>query len=450
MLPIEDISRMMDRKKFLVRPSYQRSEVINLPKASAIIESIILGVTLPAIFFFKREDGVSEVIDGQQRLLTILGYIGKSYRNEDGETILPKKNNFPLKNLRILSDIKGKKFHELQEGYCDKILDFELFIVTIEERLNPEFDPIDLFIRLNDKPYPIKEHSFEMWNSWVDKDIITSIQSLCKSVNSWFYLRNSDRKNFRDRMENEEILLTLTYLNYKRKFNSNSPCLDVYQKETRLNTRIRNKKDISDVLTLTISDISQKDNFLSQIKETKSFINKIKAVLLDKDPKEEPSSTLKTQLDKLLNPLKRKTYRRTYQDFYILWTILSPINYEMIRNNRRVIKDEISEMIRFTKDIPENLSGGKGFKEFVKKLNIFHSKYEIDKRCIRLNETEIRDLIKNQNNICPVSGSEIYFGDEIEVDHIVPLAIGGKDDHDNLQILHKDVNRKKGCKEEFN
>ena len=66
---------MIERIKFLVRPSYQRSEVINLLKASAIIESILLGINLPPIFIFKRLDGVSEVIDGQQRLLTILGFI---------------------------------------------------------------------------------------------------------------------------------------------------------------------------------------------------------------------------------------------------------------------------------------------------------------------------------------------------------------------------------------
>jgi len=44
--------------------------------------------------------------------------------------------------------------------------------VEIGEQLNPQFNPVDLFIRLNDKPYPIKENSFEMWNSWVDAGVI--------------------------------------------------------------------------------------------------------------------------------------------------------------------------------------------------------------------------------------------------------------------------------------
>lgn len=65
---IEDLSSQMIRKRFLVRPSYQREEVINLVKSSSIIESILLDIKLTPIFIFKRKDGVSEVIDGQQRL----------------------------------------------------------------------------------------------------------------------------------------------------------------------------------------------------------------------------------------------------------------------------------------------------------------------------------------------------------------------------------------------
>ena len=62
----------MGKNRFMIRPSYQRSEVINLSKASAIIESILLGIPLPAIFIYKKTNGISEVIDGQQRLLTII------------------------------------------------------------------------------------------------------------------------------------------------------------------------------------------------------------------------------------------------------------------------------------------------------------------------------------------------------------------------------------------
>lgn len=37
-------------------------------------------------------------------------------------------------------------------------------------------------------------------------------------------------------------------------------------------------------------------------------------------------------------------------------------------------------------------------------------------------------------------------GDDIEVHHDIPLAIGGPDSRDNLQITHKDSNRSQGVK----
>lgn len=66
-LTIEDIISDMTKDKFLIRPDYQRSEVINVPKSSYLLESIMLGINIPPIFIYKREDKIKEVVNGQQR-----------------------------------------------------------------------------------------------------------------------------------------------------------------------------------------------------------------------------------------------------------------------------------------------------------------------------------------------------------------------------------------------
>lgn len=444
---IEDISRVMTRRKFLVRPSYQRAEVINLPKASSIIESILLGIALPVIFVYKRLNGVSEVIDGQQRILTILSYIGNDYMNEEGVSVKPKNSGFTLRTPKILREYTGKKFSQLPPDAQDKILDFELFVVSIEEKLNPEFDPIDLFIRLNDKPYPIKEHSFEMWNSWADKDIITAIKSEVAKEKEWFYVRSSDRKNYRDRMENEEIYTSLIYLNYKLKHDKKSKLLDIFQKENRLNARIGYKKNISHLISEASSSEEVKKKFLDEIKQIKSFIKKIKFLLInDNVTNQNVPSLLKENLDKILNALERKTFRRTFQDFYILWYIIAPISLEILKLNRHDIAKNLTDLIVYSKNIPEEDSNGIGYRNFVKKVSELHNKYAIEQRKITLSDVDIKKLLTRQNNMCPISNSPLYFGDDIEVDHIIPLALGGKDEHSNLQITHKDSNRSKGIK----
>lgn len=443
---IEDISRMMNRRKFLVRPSYQRSEVINLTKASSIIESILLGITLPAIFVFKRENGISEVIDGQQRILTILGFIGQEYINDEGLLAKPKNTNFSLRDLKILTEFKGKKFNELPPEAQDKILDFELFVVTIDQNVNQYFDPIDLFIRLNDKPYPIKEHSFEMWNSWVDKDIVTSIKNDVTKSKDWFYLRTQDRIHFRDRMENEEIYITLAYLYYKDNFDKGKNYLDIYQKEQRLNARISDKRDISLILSMASTNDEIKYKIIESIRNVRSFVKKVKLLLITSDIEEiETDKHLKLQLDKIFNALNRKAFRRTYQDFYLLWKILSPLTFEIIKSNRHEIRKEVENIMLFVKKIPDTYSNGSGVAAFGHMISTLKEKFSICSRKISLSDNEIKQMIVSQGNVCPISGTPLYWGDDIEVDHIVPIALGGKDCTSNLQVVHKDSNRKKGC-----
>jgi hypothetical protein len=65
--------------------------------------------------------------------------------------------------------------------------------VEIEERFNPNLIPVDLFIRLNDKPYPIRENSFEMWNSWVEREVIAKIKENVSKHLSWFLFEISQK-----------------------------------------------------------------------------------------------------------------------------------------------------------------------------------------------------------------------------------------------------------------
>ena len=446
---IEDIRRIMQRRRFLVRPSYQRKEVINLPKASSIIESILLGITLPAIFIYKRSDGINEVIDGQQRLLTILGFIGSEFIDENEKTTYSKNHKFSLRKPRIIKEIEGLKFNKLTDEQQNKILDFQLYVVEIEQTKNPDFDPIDLFIRLNDKPYPIREHSFEMWNSWADFEVMQKIKEVVKRFNSWFFVKQIKSNKDRDRMENEELFTSLAFLDYFGDKTERRKNLDVYQKTDRINARIGDKLYVSQLL----QEVSEKENtkkkYLESIKNTESFIAKLKIVLLDKDKESnELFDYLKSELDLILKGGKEPgSFRRTTQDFYILWQLLHEINLEMIRFHRISVKQDLGEIIKYIKNIPEqDIFDNNGFKKYTKLLEEFKEKYKKDVRKIKLTEQQKLQLISEQNNKSGISDAPVFLGDDIEADHTKPIAIGGKDDMSNIKIVHKDENRAKGSK----
>jgi len=52
-------------------------------------------------------------------------------------------------------------------------------------------------------------------------------------------------------------------------------------------------------------------------------------------------------------------------------------------------------------------------------------------------------LLKRDKGVCNVCGSQFKTGDLWEVDHIVPKSLGGRDEYENLQLLHKHCHDKK-------
>jgi RNA-directed DNA polymerase len=59
----------------------------------------------------------------------------------------------------------------------------------------------------------------------------------------------------------------------------------------------------------------------------------------------------------------------------------------------------------------------------------------------------VSKLIKKQKGICPHCGLYFSSTDLVEVDHIKPKSLGGKDTYDNLQLLHKHCHDTKTAKD---
>ncbi|MFN1215792.1 DUF262 domain-containing protein [Chryseobacterium kwangjuense] len=329
--PIEEIITDVRSNKYLIRPAYQRQEKISEFKASSIIESILLGINLPPLFIFKKMDGVKEVIDGQQRLLSILGFLGEEYKNEYNKSILTKKNNFKLKGLKILNDINGYTYGKLNEEYKDKILDFTIDIIIIEEALNEKFDATDLFIRLNNKPYPIKENSFEMWNSTVDGEVIQKIKKITNDNIDWFFVKetadNVEERN--DRMENEEFVTSLSYLTYHcvdRKLGFDK-VVGFFQRIDEITCRLKYKTGLTEFLVRLENEAIEKTNFLDSIEKTSHIIDSLKVFFNNQN--------LKENLNEILNVENKSSFRRSLQDFYIMWIyLLSFEKYAQINNEK--------------------------------------------------------------------------------------------------------------------
>lgn len=343
-MTIEDIITDMNKSRFLVRPSYQRSEVSNEQKASYLLESIMLGMCIPPIYVYRRNDRIKEVVDGQQRLLAILGFLEKPYLNESGKAEFSTKNGFKLRKLRILKELNGlssKDMEDYYSQYIDRLWDFQINVVEIDAETNSDFNCIDLFLRLNSKPYPIQENSFEMWNAYADKEVIIRIREIVKKYAS-IALRPKDT-----RMKNEELLATMAYMRFHNIKNNTpySDMLNIYIKDKRLCARISQKKNVTKLL----SDISSEEqnevpSYLDAISYVESFLEKLRLLC---------NGDVET-LNKLMGQRKIGVQAKTDQNYYFLWLILDTIDINYISAYQKELFTRIRQFFLNIQDVEDN------------------------------------------------------------------------------------------------
>lgn len=96
-MSIGEIIHLYSNKELVINPEFQRLFRWTIQQKSKLIESILLGIPLPPIFVFQTQDGIWELIDGLQRLSTVLEFFGKS-QGAEGET-LPSSTLMGTKRL---------------------------------------------------------------------------------------------------------------------------------------------------------------------------------------------------------------------------------------------------------------------------------------------------------------------------------------------------------------
>ena len=129
-------------------PDYQREYVWSDKRRSKFIESIILGIPIPYIFF-ADVDGRYEIVDGSQRIRTLHSFLYNELQLQDLEK-LTTLNNFYFKDLSISRQrrIKNKS----------------LKMIALSEKTDPEAR-FDLFERINTgsdilKPIEIRKGAY--------------------------------------------------------------------------------------------------------------------------------------------------------------------------------------------------------------------------------------------------------------------------------------------------
>lgn len=95
-----------------IRPPYQREFVYDLKKSEEVIHTVIKGFPLNIMYWVKKNDGNYEILDGQQRTLSICKFLNHDYE--------------------ITVDDHKYYWDSLPDEYYDSIINYELMVYICE------------------------------------------------------------------------------------------------------------------------------------------------------------------------------------------------------------------------------------------------------------------------------------------------------------------------------
>ena len=144
-ITVRELLSMVERRELHRAPAYQRRFRWAQDAESRLVESILLGLPVPNIFVATNEDGSWEVVDGLQRLSTLIHFMSES--PEDIKE-LGKSGPLQLSGLRKLSSFNGLTFQELPVSIRLALQKRGLGITSLSDKSDPE-SRFETFERLN-------------------------------------------------------------------------------------------------------------------------------------------------------------------------------------------------------------------------------------------------------------------------------------------------------------
>lgn len=129
---VELLANKMHNGDFVV-PKYQRAFTWEDDRKSRFIESLVIGLPIPFLFFWEMADGKLEIVDGSQRLRSIKEFVLDGFR---------------LGELSALSALSGFTFSDLPEGRQRKIKNRSIRGIVLSEHAD-EQARFDMFERIN-------------------------------------------------------------------------------------------------------------------------------------------------------------------------------------------------------------------------------------------------------------------------------------------------------------
>ncbi len=104
-MSLGELTTLYEKGELFIQPAYQLLRVSDETQKTRFIESVLLNIPTPPIFVFADKKGRWELVDGLQRISTILEFMG--LLKEDGGDVAP----FVCEGTSLLPSLAGKMWN---------------------------------------------------------------------------------------------------------------------------------------------------------------------------------------------------------------------------------------------------------------------------------------------------------------------------------------------------
>ncbi|MBX7534455.1 DUF262 domain-containing protein [Qipengyuania sp. GH1] len=171
---LESLAQKIENGDMIV-PFYQRRFVWKIEQASKLIESFLMGLPVPQVFLYVNDDDRLEIIDGQQRIMSVKYFFEGYFGEEDNRG---RRQSFKLKGLSERSEYNGLTFEDLGEREKRRLRNSTLRAINIKQLTpNDNYNSVfHIFERLNTGGTALKPQ--EIRNAVYRGNIVAELQEL--------------------------------------------------------------------------------------------------------------------------------------------------------------------------------------------------------------------------------------------------------------------------------
>lgn len=394
--PLSTLREMIDDGDIIPNPDYQRDYVYTEKQASKLVESVLMGIPIPTIYLCVEEDNTYSVIDGQQRITSLVRYL---------------KNDFALTALQELNELNGKCYKDLPKDIQKKLKSSTLSTINLLKQSSDL--KYEIFARLNQgavklNPQELRNCIYRgTFNKMLDDIAVTN-----PHLHNLFHDDNN-RKSYQER-----ILRFFALRNYQDYQSSMLKTMNSYMELHR--------NDGEDEIK------AAKDRFNNTIDIIKQVLGNDAFMAFDRNK----------------NTILEKFSGSVYDSIIIPFSFFD--KHPLIINADK-IREAIMNIKMTDESYREDTYAATGSKvRVIRRIQTIYNlilsitgnnSTDTDRRLFTAEEK--KELYESSDKKCAICGNLILSIDDCEIDHIIPFTKGGRTELSNAQIVHRICNREK-------